>query len=192
MTTMRVTLPPNLARHFHEVRRAFLQSAGRDTTPWYRLSPQERAVVESELEIFRQAIRRAEEEQDVLAALDAKPAGDGGPDGDLADDCPCRGCSAVAAVVELLQQMGNREDSAMPFPADQDTAEAAAETTPDARPRGVPLEEDENPRLQDVTRADVAEFFDLASSTVVVLPGRRTAFETMRREFWLSHFSGGV
>ncbi|MFE3644822.1 hypothetical protein ACFXOM_28250 [Streptomyces sp. NPDC059169] len=69
----RTMLPPNLTRHFYETRRAFLQSAGQDSTPWFQLSPLERSVVESEMEIFRQSIRRAEEEQDLLASLDAPP-----------------------------------------------------------------------------------------------------------------------
>ncbi len=34
---MRATLPRNLTRHFYETRRAFLQSAGQEPTPWFQL-----------------------------------------------------------------------------------------------------------------------------------------------------------
>ncbi|MBZ6253561.1 hypothetical protein KVH27_35005 [Streptomyces olivaceus] len=111
----RTTLPRNLTRHFYETRRAFLQSAGQESTPWFRLSPVERSVVESEMEIFRQAIRRAEEEQDMLASLDAttsaatdEPASAAEPTDTAAaaEDCPCPGCSAVAALLALLGRLG--------------------------------------------------------------------------------------
>ncbi|MEE1764354.1 hypothetical protein [Streptomyces sp. SP18BB07] len=103
-------LPPNLTRHFYEARRTFLQSAGQESTPWFQLSPVERTVVESEMELFRQAIRAAEEEQDLLASLnktaeasrptvaDTAAAADDG----AAANCECPGCSAVAALLELL------------------------------------------------------------------------------------------
>ncbi|WP_399553997.1 hypothetical protein [Streptomyces anulatus] len=66
-------LPPNLTRHYWEARRAYLgamgQSDGFPITPWFQLTPTERLVVEKEVELLRQAIRTAEEEQDLVAAL---------------------------------------------------------------------------------------------------------------------------
>ncbi|WP_371605036.1 hypothetical protein OG345_42215 (plasmid) [Streptomyces sp. NBC_01220] len=97
-------LPPNLTRHFWEARRTFLRSAGKDVEPWFQLTPASRAVAESEVELFRQAIRTAEEEQDLLATLDAPvpPAVDAEPAPNAPEDCDCPGCSAVAAFLRLL------------------------------------------------------------------------------------------
>ncbi|MFB6700230.1 hypothetical protein [Streptomyces rubiginosohelvolus] len=71
-------LPPHLTRHYWETRRTHLQSvgapAGFPTTPWFQLTPTERLVAEQEMELFRQAIRAAEEEQDLLKALTPQKA----------------------------------------------------------------------------------------------------------------------
>ncbi|MET8717393.1 hypothetical protein ABZV52_29955 [Streptomyces sp. NPDC004735] len=108
-------LPPNLTRHYWEARRAFLQSAGREVEPWFQLTPASRAVAESEVELFRQAIRAAEEEQDLLAALDAPAQAAEEPAAatdDTPEDCPCPGCSAVAVLLELVGSgAGRLEDS---------------------------------------------------------------------------------
>ncbi|MFD4795043.1 hypothetical protein [Streptomyces anulatus] len=71
-------LPPNLTRHYWEARRKYLstmgQSDGFPMTPWFQLTPTERLVAEKEVELFRQAIRTAEEEQDLVAAFNPRTA----------------------------------------------------------------------------------------------------------------------
>lgn len=71
-------LPPNLTRHYWEARRTYLstmgQSTGFPTTPWFQLTQTERLVAEKEVELLRQAIRTAEEEQDLVAALTPRSA----------------------------------------------------------------------------------------------------------------------
>lgn len=116
---MRTMLPPNLTRHFWETRRAFLRSAGTEVEPWFQLTPAGRAVAESEVELLRQAIRAAEEEQDLLATLDTPipSAAAAEPAQDAEDDCDCPGCSAVAAFLRLLaggRKPADRTEAASP------------------------------------------------------------------------------
>lgn len=135
----RTMLPPNLTRHFYETRRAFLRSAGQESTPWFQLSPMDRAVVESEMEIFRQAIRSAEEEQDLIASLDAtraaaatdesaeEPEQDASADETAREDC-CLECAAVAAVLTLIGELGGNLDSTAPgIPVTFDTRPISVE-----------------------------------------------------------------
>ncbi|MEV8363766.1 hypothetical protein [Streptomyces niveus] len=69
------------------------------------------------MEIFRQAIRAAEEERDLLASLNkttaaasaaTENAAAGADDKNAAESCPCPGCSAVASLLVLLEQTGVR------------------------------------------------------------------------------------
>ncbi|MER6109318.1 hypothetical protein [Streptomyces hirsutus] len=125
----RTMLPPHLTRHFYETRRTFLKNAtDQDSTPWYQLTSAERAVVESEMELFRQAIRAAEEEQDLLASLDAtraaavnetalQEAPEPAAAEDAPEDCPCPGCSAVAAFLTLMERMGRKLEATVRPPA---------------------------------------------------------------------------
>ncbi|MFF4057676.1 hypothetical protein ACFYZ0_18205 [Streptomyces sp. NPDC001708] len=159
----RTMLPPNLTRHFYETRRAFLQSAGQDSTPWFQLSPLERSVVESELEIFRQSIRRAEEEQDLLASLDAtrvaaaeEPAADETSEPAAADEgaeeeC-CLGCAAVAAVLALIERTSQPPKPSAETPVTNRFPFSVAEVTAplDTHPWGVPLSEEEKARVKAV------------------------------------------
>ncbi|MFC9534413.1 hypothetical protein ACFT38_28290 [Streptomyces sp. NPDC056975] len=122
--TMRTMLPPNLTRHFYETRRTFLQSVGQQFTPWFQLSPLERQVVEGEMEICRQAIRQAEEEQDMLTSLDATrtatekaqaPSETAQASTDEVDPCDCPGCSAVAAVLAFFEKATQPRTEEEPF-----------------------------------------------------------------------------
>ncbi|WP_108934680.1 hypothetical protein [Streptomyces ardesiacus] len=166
---MRTTLPRNLTRHFYETRRAFLQSAGQESTPWFQLSPLERSVVESEMEIFRQAIRRAEEEQDMLASLDAttaaaavdEPAAEAPTDTPAAatqalEECDCPGCSAVAALLKLIGTV-ERVDRTVGVDFGDTDGQGVTPLTftavpLDTRRWGVPLTEEELTRLQNAMR----------------------------------------
>ncbi|GBQ03932.1 hypothetical protein SSP531S_54110 [Streptomyces spongiicola] len=157
-------LPPNLTRHFYETRRTFLKNAtGQESTPWFQLSAMERSVAESEVEIFRQAIRAAEEEQDLLASLDktaeASRAGtestaDAGADSPP-ENCGCPGCSAVAALLALLEPLDASTPSVMGL-ADV-TNFPSMPLSFDARPISV----------------DLSKLFP-----------RRSPFDVYRAEFW--------
>ncbi|MGW2496213.1 hypothetical protein ACWCV2_17145 [Streptomyces pseudogriseolus] len=143
----RTMLPPNLTRHFYETRRAFLRSAGQDATPWFQLSPMERTVVEGEMELFRQAIRSAEEEQDLLASLDATRAAaatdeetpaeekteEAPANGEAPEDC-CLGCAAVSAFLALIEGVAAEPSSKEPgpnsFPFDLLTVTTAGDGRP--------------------------------------------------------------
>ncbi|WFB83765.1 MULTISPECIES: hypothetical protein [Streptomyces] len=213
---MRTTLPRNLTRHFYETRRAFLQSAGQESTPWFRLSPLERSVVESEMEIFRQAIRRAEEEQDMLASLDATtsaatdepaPAEKPTDTAAAAEDCPCPGCSAVAALLALLKQMGTRrvQGNARNFFPISVAAEATV-TGPGPRSGPVSISDEDLARAQESIKADLERWaaegkpVDVIDDPVVVVVdltaprltladldramNEANRFDALRREFW--------
>ncbi|MFG2761522.1 hypothetical protein [Streptomyces wuyuanensis] len=182
--TTRTMLPPNLTRHFYEARRAFMASAGQEMTPWFQLSPLERTVVESEMELFRQAIRAAEEEQDLLASLQTSPpatevleeppAGDtaaaedttttGGP---AADDCTCPGCSAMYAFLQFVEQQAGG-----PKPSGINVATAEITVVPlDTRAWGVPLTEEEKTRLETTARDKIDRFITTASIDLDILDG---------------------
>ncbi|WP_406730694.1 hypothetical protein [Streptomyces sp. NBC_01794] len=215
MTTRipRTMLPPNLTRHFYEARRTFLKNAtGQESTPWFQLTPAERPVVEAEMEIFRQAIRAAEEEQDLLISLnktaeasrptaeDTAAAADGG------GNCACPGCSAVATLLALLEHMGKRLEASTPNSERGDLV--ALRTIPsDTRPRGVPLGEEEKTRLLQEAINDKIGVFLTAGIDLDVPDGTaprgpwtfdsrpisvdldslmrpRSAFDDIRMEFW--------
>ncbi|MFF7169713.1 hypothetical protein [Streptomyces pseudovenezuelae] len=162
-------LPPNLTRHFYETRRTFLKEAtGQESTPWFQLSALERSVTESEMEIFRQAIRAAEEEQDLLTSLDktaeasrAATVGTAAAEDDRSalENCGCPGCSAVAALLALLEQMGKTLDESSPNSSDlPDLPEFLS----------IPLTLDSRP-----ISVDLGKLFP-----------RRTPFAVYRTEFW--------
>ncbi|MEU1273480.1 hypothetical protein [Streptomyces sp. NPDC005799] len=157
-TPPRTTLPPNLTRHFYETRRRFLESAGQESTPWFRLTASERTVVESEMELFRQAIRAAEEEQDLLAKFNAPAAETAAAAGDAAtESCACPGCSAVAALLELLARMRKGFEAAVP----QDTKVTMGPFTVRVVPldiRPAPPSDEERARLQKAAEDAIAQW----------------------------------
>ncbi|WJV44540.1 hypothetical protein [Streptomyces flavofungini] len=61
------TLP--LARHYYEARREVLAAAGTQATPWYRITPDERAVAVAEAAIILEAVRRANDKPALLLDL---------------------------------------------------------------------------------------------------------------------------
>ncbi|MFM9647794.1 hypothetical protein ACKI1S_16800 [Streptomyces galilaeus] len=215
MTTRipRTMLPPNLTRHFYETRRTFLKTAtGQESTPWFQLTPAERAVVEAEMEIFRQAIRAAEEEQDLLISLNktaeaSRPtAEDTAAAADDAGDCACPGCLAVATLLALLEHVGKRLD-ASPRNSERGDLVALRTISLDTRPRGVPLSEEEKARLLQEAINDKIGAFLTAGIDPYVFAGSeprgswifdsrpisvdldslmrpRSAFDDIRMEFW--------
>ncbi|WP_030780787.1 hypothetical protein [Streptomyces sp. NRRL S-920] len=64
---MPITLP--LARHYYETRREVLAAGGEHVTPWYRLTPDERAVAVTEAVIILEAVRRANAEHAALLGV---------------------------------------------------------------------------------------------------------------------------
>lgn len=103
----RTTLPPGLARHYYETQRLIAQGEGKELPPWYRLTVEQRLAVEQDLEIFRQAILRAEEEQALIASCNTstaqppqttkQPTSAAAGDSTSAENCRCSGCTVVAA-----------------------------------------------------------------------------------------------
>ncbi|MFF7838825.1 hypothetical protein ACFZC6_08415 [Streptomyces ossamyceticus] len=206
-------LPPNLTRHFYEARRAFLKTAtGQESTPWFQLTPAERAVVEAEMGIFRQAIRAAEEEQDLLISLNktaeaSRPtAEDTAAAADDGGDCSCPGCSAVATLLVLLDHMGKRLEASPPNSERGDVVPLRAIPL-HTRPWGVPLAEEEKTRLLQeaindkigvflTAGIDLDEFDGTAPGRPSPVDGRpirvdldglfrqRSSFDKYRAEFW--------
>lgn len=109
----RTMLPPNLTRHYYEAKRQALAAQGLATAPWHQLTEQRRAELEDQMRVFRHAVRLAEQEQDLIAALNAEPAPQAaaaeeipaaeeattGPDG-----CGCCTCAKRAEFVKLLKE----------------------------------------------------------------------------------------
>ncbi len=103
-------LPPHLTRHLYETRRLIAEGEGRQMPPWYRLTPEQRADAEMDMEVFRRAILSAEEEQDLVTAYNSstsEPQETAPP----LENCSCPGCSTVAALLELLKCLRRLEDS---------------------------------------------------------------------------------
>ncbi|WP_328736590.1 hypothetical protein [Streptomyces bobili] len=203
-------LPPNLTRHFYETRRTFLKAAtGQESTPWFQLTPAERAVVEAEMEIFRQAIQAAEEEQDLLISLNktaeaSRPTAEDTPAAaDDGGDCVCPGCLAVAT---LLKHMGKHLD-ASPWSSERGDLVALRTIPLGTLPRGVALSEEEKARLlQEAINDKIGVFltagidldgfdgseprgswiFDSRPISVDLdsLMRPRSAFDDIRMEFW--------
>ena len=95
-------LPPNLTRNYYEVKRLIAEGEGRDLPHWYQLTGEQKGSEEREIELFRRAILRAEEEQDLVVSFNAPAAAESAPL--TADPCDCPGCSTVLAFAELIKQ----------------------------------------------------------------------------------------
>ncbi|MGW4087057.1 hypothetical protein ACWEGS_28895 [Streptomyces sp. NPDC004822] len=105
----RTMLPPNLTRNHYEVRRLIAEGEGRELPHWYQLTAEQKLAEEREVELFRRAILRAEEEQDLVASFNAPaaqqvPAAESTEASAPAVDCECPGCSTVRALAELIRQ----------------------------------------------------------------------------------------
>ncbi|MEU2969040.1 hypothetical protein ABZ687_29185 [Streptomyces ardesiacus] len=104
-TPPRTTLPPNLTRHYYEERTQRARDDGMPVTPWYQLTDAQKASIDEDVAVFREAIRRAEDEQNIVAAYNAattetpqaaKPEPATGP-------CDCPACVFDAALVKLIE-----------------------------------------------------------------------------------------
>ncbi|MFK0159036.1 hypothetical protein ACIQVK_44080 [Streptomyces sp. NPDC090493] len=104
----RTMLPPNLTRNHYEVRRLIAEGEGRELPHWYQLTAEQKLAEEREVEVFRRAILRAEEEQDLVANFNAPPAKETPAAAETttsaAAPCDCPGCSTVRALSELIRQ----------------------------------------------------------------------------------------
>jgi crotonobetainyl-CoA:carnitine CoA-transferase CaiB-like acyl-CoA transferase len=99
-------LPPNLTRNYYEVKRLIAEGEGRELPHWYQLTAEQQRAEDLDVELFRRAILRSEEEQDLVAKFNA-PAAQEAPAAEAAEpaaDCGCPGCSTVRALAELMRQ----------------------------------------------------------------------------------------
>lgn len=71
---MRTMLPPNLTRNHYEVKRLVAEGEGRELPHWYQLTDEQKQAEELEVGLFRRAILRAEEEQDLVSNFSASLA----------------------------------------------------------------------------------------------------------------------
>ncbi|MCG8971805.1 hypothetical protein [Streptomyces sp. CL12-4] len=149
----RTMLPPNMTRHLYETQRLLAADEGRELPPWFALTPQQRNAAEMDMEAFRRAIIRAEEEQDLVASVNAPPEA---PSlvGAAAEGCPCPRCVFEAALLKLLERALRREEprqeatgtpNAFPFNVAEVTETSSGRT---------PSDED---RLQ--AREDIIQWF---------------------------------
>ncbi|MEV8344606.1 hypothetical protein [Streptomyces niveus] len=100
----RTMLPPNLTRNYYEAKRLIAEGEGRNLPHWYQLTGQQKAAEDLDVELFRRAILRAEEEQDLVASFNAPPAEPTPP----AVGCDCPGCTTVAALADYIARMVKR------------------------------------------------------------------------------------
>ncbi|SEE82345.1 hypothetical protein SAMN05216483_6661 [Streptomyces sp. 2131.1] len=112
MTTVkprRTLLPPNLTRNHYEVKRLIAEGEGRALPHWYQLTAEQQKAEDLEVERFRRAILRSEEEQDLVASFNApaaeQPTGEQPTAADEAAPCDCPGCSTLRALSELTRQV---------------------------------------------------------------------------------------
>jgi hypothetical protein len=151
----RTMLPPNLTRHYYETRRqAAIVEAGQETIPWFRLTEEQRSAVEEDVEAFRRAIRRAEEEQDLVAQYNAPPAAEttAAEDSPSTEPCGCMGCTLRATFTELLKEAYKPLGMTVSEPVGGPLEPFAVNVIPlDTRRWGVPLTRDEEARLAAAT-----------------------------------------
>lgn len=101
-------LPPNLTRNHYEVKRLIAEGEGRELPHWYQLTGEQKQAEELEVERFRRAILRAEEEQDLVANFNApaaeEPTAAAESTTPAPEPCDCTGCSTHLALAELIKQ----------------------------------------------------------------------------------------
>ncbi|MCX4976483.1 hypothetical protein [Streptomyces sp. NBC_00620] len=187
-------LPPNLTRHFWEVRRAFMQHAGTTLTPWFRLTADERTAAETEVGLFRQAIRASEEEQGLLASLRAPAPAADAPDEDTTisnssgEECPCPGCSAVAAVLELIKREAARVEESTLADTRRATRGPVLFFAAPVSFRPAPLSSEEHARLEQDARESIGKWVAAGrplKDTTDPAPGAVWAFEVRPRGGWV-------
>ncbi|MGX1268031.1 hypothetical protein [Streptomyces phaeoluteigriseus] len=104
----RTMLPPNLTRNYYEVKRLIAEGEGRTLPHWYQLTAEQQRAEDLEVELFRRAILRSEEEQDLVASFNAPaaepPAAAAETTTPEAAPCECPGCSTVRALSEVIRQ----------------------------------------------------------------------------------------
>ncbi|MGW2550066.1 hypothetical protein [Streptomyces sp. NPDC001635] len=179
--TTKIQLPPNLARHFYEARRGYLQSVGVTIAPWFQLTELERTVNELEIDLVRQAVEAAETEQAIRDQLQpGSPAAASQPLEDpaspaeeptaAADDsraeepCGCLGCQ-VRRAIEALSE-----------PPQPDAADAKGSNEEDC---GHPICRAIRANLGDLTQPKpdaVDASTNLSGATVTVVPLDLRAF----------------
>ncbi|MDI3101947.1 hypothetical protein QJ054_33475 [Streptomyces sp. AN-3] len=107
----RTMLPPNLTRNLYETRRLLAADEGKELPPWFALTKEQRHDAEMDMDVFRRAIIRAEEEQDLVASATAATDTSTPFTDPAAADCPCPGCILEAAILDLLKWAQRREQA---------------------------------------------------------------------------------
>ncbi|MFF8696191.1 hypothetical protein ACF08W_28670 [Streptomyces sp. NPDC015144] len=111
----RTVLPPNLTRNYYEVKRLITEGEGRGLPHWYQLTAEQQKAEGLEVELFRRAILRSEEEQDLVARFNApaaeQPTAAAETTTSETAPCKCPGCSTTHALSELLRQAERLEAS---------------------------------------------------------------------------------
>ncbi|MFD5856091.1 hypothetical protein [Streptomyces chartreusis] len=103
----RTMLPPNLTRNYYEAKRLVAESDGKELPHWYQLTDEQKQAEELAVELFRRAVLRAEEEQDLVASFNAPPAQEPQATAEPStapENCECPGCSTVRALTQLIRQ----------------------------------------------------------------------------------------
>ncbi|MEU1592832.1 hypothetical protein ABZ468_08200 [Streptomyces sp. NPDC005708] len=184
--TTKIQLPPNLARHYYEARRRYLQTAGVTITPWFQLTALERTAADQEIDLVRQAIQAAETEQAIRDQFQpgipvdggaaSKPLEDPAPpaaaneSGDE-EDCGHDVCRALRSLLKAFEQPEPDLVDAYTNPdligpatgrsrkTDRSVlAEATVTVIPlDLRSHGVPFTEEELTQLQEVAKRSLQD-----------------------------------
>ncbi|MFE7072598.1 hypothetical protein ACFU96_21205 [Streptomyces sp. NPDC057620] len=104
---MRTMLPPNLTRNHYEVRRLVAEGEGRELPNWYQLTGEQKQAEELHVELFRRAIFRAEEEQNLVSNFNS-PAAERPPTVTspevAAARCRCPRCSTLRFLTGVITQ----------------------------------------------------------------------------------------
>lgn len=156
---MRTMLPPNLTRNHYEVKRLVAEGEGRELPHWYQLTDEQKQAEELEVGLFRRAILRAEEEQDLVsnfsASLAEQPPAAAPPvdeTGSEATPCDCRRCTVRATFSKLLKEAYEPFGMTVSEPVSGPLGPFEVNVVPlDTRRWGVPLTAEEVERLQRAT-----------------------------------------
>ncbi|MER7952050.1 hypothetical protein ABTY59_32130 [Streptomyces sp. NPDC096079] len=175
----RTMLPPNLNRHLYEVQRRAAQEEGREMPPWWRLNAEQRAAIENALNLFREAIRASEEEQDLVGSYNASaPSTPPAPEPPAAETsttgpCTCPGCSTAAAITQALRTAFASSGMTVSEPPPGGFSPLSVRVVPlDARRWGIPLSEEEKARLEAVANGVLGPTLIAASIDPAILEGR--------------------
>lgn len=161
-------LPPNLARHLYEAHRSDRLAAGTALPPWYRLTTDQKAIVEDDLTLLRQAIAAAEAEQDLVNAPATAPEPETASPRQQPGECCCPPCEVADLLLDLVESW-TAEEPKPPLPR---RIRVSPAFLPAAAPatRPAPPGSAEKDRLYRAARAAFEDWEDKGSPLKVVTP----------------------